>query len=605
MGPDFHYPSRDFELWTPLYLPANALAERRDYSYLSVARLKPGTTIDAARAQMAVVSADLAAAFPRTNHANDVYVAPMLDELTGPVSRTLWLLLAAVAVLFAIGSVNLANLLLARGANRRREFSLRTSLGASRARLARQLACEMIPLAALGSVAGLGGASWLLDVLVPLLPASVPRIEEIGLHPPVLAAAVALAAATTFLVAIAPASRAQASVERGPASRGRLADLLIAGQIACTLVLLVGAGLLFRSFAHLRTVDPGLQPARVLSLHLAINRTKHGDDPGVARYLSSLLERVRRIPGVDAAGAVNRLPMSGQAQIGAVRFEGHEQTIDADWRSASGGYFQALGVPLLAGRTFDNRDSADRPLVGIIDQRLAAAVFGSANPVGRRLRMDAPGAAWTEVIGVVGHVRHEGLDVDPRPQVYWTYQQRTQDRMAVVVKSTIDPAALAPAVRAAIREVDPDQALYEVRPMTEVMDRTLQPHRLNAALMSAFASLALLLASAGLYGVVSYVSARRQKEFGVRMAIGATSRQVAALVLKQGLTQALAGIVIGLACSAALASSVASLLHGISPWDPATFVVAPIVLALVVLCASAIPAWRASRTDPTLALRQE
>jgi putative ABC transport system permease protein len=603
MGPTFRYPSRDFELWTPLYIPPAALAGRRDYSYLAVGRLKPGVTLDAARAQMAIVASDLAREYPGTNAG--IYVGPLLEETTGSVRRVLWLVLAAVTALFAIACVNLANLLLARAANRRREFSLRTSLGATRARLARQLACEMAPLAAAGGAAGLLGARWLLDLLVPFLPSTLPRVEEIDLHGPVLAVAVLLSATTAFVVALAPAARTGTPVERGPAAAGRLPDLLIVGQIACTIVLLVAAGLLMRSFGHLRSTDPGLQATRVLSLHLAINRTTHGDDPGVARYLTSLLDSVRRVPGVESAGIVNRLPMAGQTQIGAVRFERSDQLFDTDWRSASGDYFRALGVPLLAGRTFDARDTSDRPLVGIIDERLARAVFGDANPVGQRFRMDFPDAPWTEVIGVVGHLRHEGLDVDPRPQVYWSYQQRTQDRMAMVVKGTFDPGTIAPGVRAAIHAVDPDQALYDVRPMTEVIDRTLQGYWLNTTLLGAFAAMALLLASVGLYGVVSYVGSRRRREFGVRMAIGATAGQVARIVLWQGLGRAVTGTAIGLGAAALLARVIAGLLHGVSPWDPFTFVAAPATLSLVVLLASALPAWRASRLDPTLALRQE
>jgi predicted permease len=345
-----------------------------------------------------------------------------------------------------------------------------------------------------------------------------------------------------------------------------------------------------------------VQPDRVLSLPLAINRTRHGDDEGVARYLSQILDRVRSIPGVESAGVVNRLPMGGQVQIGAVRFEGSDRVFTTDWRSASGDYFRALGVPLVAGRTFDARDTADRPLAGIIDERLARDAFGSANPIGKRFRMDVPDAPWTEIVGVVGHLRHEGLDIDPRPQVYWPFQQRTQDRMALVVKGA---AGLPPAgaIGSAIREIDPDQAVYDVRPMTAVIERTLQGQWLNATLMRAFAGMALLLASIGLYGVVSYASARRAREFGIRLAVGATAPDVARLVLAQGSRRAAAGVVLGLAVSAVVARGISRALHGVSPWDPATFVFAPLTLTVVVLLASAIPAWRASRIDPVRALK--
>jgi predicted permease len=605
MPPGFQYPSRDFELWTPLYIPPAALAQRRDYSYLCVARLKPGITIEAARAQMSIVAAELAREHERTNRGGDVAVMPMLAELTAGVRRPLWLLLGSAGMLFLIGAVNLAGLLRARGAYRRGEFALRTSLGATRGRLARQVICETIPLAIGGAALGIAGAHAMLSALVPLLPASVPRVEEIGLHPVVLVSAVLLAIATAFTVAVASAVNSHASIARGPSAAARLADLLVVGQIAGTLILLVGAGLLVRSFSYVRTVDSGLQPAPVLSLHLAISRSKHGDDAGVAAYLSRLLDNVRRVPGVEAAGIVNRLPMGGQSQIGAVHFEGDDRLFDTDWRSASGDYFGALGVPLVAGRRFDEHDTPDRPAVGIIDERLARDVFGGVSPIGKRFRMDATNAPWIEVVGVVGHVRQDGLDVDPRPQVYWPYQQRTQDRMALVVKTPLPPASIAASIAAAIHAVDPDQPLYDVRPMTAVIDRTLQGRWLNAAVVGAFAMTALLLASVGLYGIVSYVSAGRRREFGIRMAVGATASNVALLVLRQGAARTVLGLALGLGVSGALAHVVASLLHGVSPWDPATYIAAPLVLALVVLTASAIPAWRASRIDPTRVLRTD
>jgi putative ABC transport system permease protein len=607
MPADFHYPSRDFELWTPLYLPPAALAARGDYSYLSVARLQPGVTIETARAQMAIVSSEIARELGRSGGTgNDgVFVGPLLAELTGSVRRVLWLLLGSSGLLFVVSVVNLAGLLRARGSYRRAEFALRTSLGATRARLARQLVCETIPLAVAGGIAGIAGAYWLLDVILPTLPASLPRIEEIGLHPPVLTVSALLAVATAFLVSLVPSARATPSVARVAASTAPAADVLIVGQIACTVILLVGAGLLFRSFAHLRGVDPGLRPASVLSLHLAINRSKHGDDPGVAAYLSRVLAQVHRVPGVEAAGVVNRLPMGGQVQGGAVRFEHLDAAINTDWRTASGRYFEALGVPLIAGRTFDERDTPDRPLVGIIDQRLARDVFGDVSPIGKRFRMNADKTPWIEIVGVVGHLRHEGLDVDSRPHVYWPYQQRTQDRMALVVRTSVEPASTTSAVAGAIRSIDADQALYDVRTMTDVIGRTLQGHRLNATLVGAFAVAALALASVGLYGIVSYVSAGRRREFGVRMAVGATTRQVAVLVLREGAVRAAVGLAIGIVAAAVLAQFVGTLLHGVTPWDPVSYVVAPVLMSGVILLASAVPAWRASRIDPVTALRNE
>lgn len=607
MGPSFQYPTREFELWTPLYLPPAALEYRRDYSYLCIARLAPEITLEQARAHMAVIAANLSRQHPQTNKDSRVFVGPMLSEMTGAVRSALWVLFAAVGVLFAVGCVNLANLLLARAANRRHEFALRASLGASPSRLARQCLAEAIPLAALGAILGIVTAEGLLRVLIPLLPASMPRVEEIGLHGPVLLAAVLLSVATAFAVALAPAARARADVARGPAARGRVRDVLLVAEIACTVVLLVGAGLLMKSFGHLRSTDPGFETAGVLSLHVAVNRTKHGDDAGVARYLAQLIDRVRTVPGVTSVGIVNRLPLGGQVQAGSIRFENRDQGIDTDWRTASGDYFAALGVPLLAGRTFSERDTPDRPAVGIIDERLAREVFGREDPIGKRFRIDTTGpeSAWVEVVGVVGHLRHDGLDRDPRPQVYRPYQQRTQDRMAMVVRTTADPSSLVPAVRAAIRDVDADQPIYDVRPMTGVVQRTLHADWLNAVLMEAFASMALLLASVGVFGVVAQLTAQRRREFAVRVAVGATSANVLALVLRQGFSRAVFGLLIGLALAAALGRSAVALLHGISPLDAQIFLSVSGLMMLVVLAASFVPAWRASRVDPTLALRQE
>jgi predicted permease len=336
-----------------------------------------------------------------------------------------------------------------------------------------------------------------------------------------------------------------------------------------------------------------------------VNRTKYGDDSGVARYMGRLMARIGDIPSVEAVGIVNRLPLGGQMQTGPIRFEGIDGTFDTDWRSVSPDYFRTLGVPILAGRTFNNNDSLNRPAVGIIDERIAREVFGRESSIGKRFRIDVPGRTWIEVVGVVGHLRSEALDKDPRPQVYWPYQQRTQDRMAMVVKTTADPSTLTAAVRASIREIDADQPLYDVRPMTVVLERTLHGQWLNSVLVGAFAAMALLLATAGLYGVVSYLTAQRQREFGIRVAVGAKATDVLTLVLRQGLGRAALGLALGLAVSAALTRVLGAMLHGVSTWDTMTYVLVSGLLMFVVLAATFVPAWRASRLDPTVALRQE
>jgi len=604
MGSAFRYPSREVDLWAPLYIPPAALADRRDYSYLSVARLKPGVTIAQARAHMATVAASLAREHPDTNRDAGVTIEPLLAQLTGGVRRTLWVLLGAVGVLFLIGTFSLANLQVAQLSARAPELAVRATLGAGRGRLARQLLAERIPLAAIGAVAGVVGAQILLQRLIPLLPATLPRVEEIGLHRPVLAAVVVLGMAALGLMSLGSAWSARSTLRRGPGSSTRLRDALVTAQLAGTVVLLVAAALLVNSFARVRATDPGLDATHVLSLLLAVDRPTHGDDGGVARYLGQLIEAVEAVPGVASAGLVNRLPLGGQVQIGDIRIEGMDEPISTGWRSASGRYFDTLRVPILAGRSFDGRDAADAPLVGVVDERLAALLPGG-NPIGRRFRIDVAGQPWVEIVGVVGHVRDQGLDRASLPLVYWPYPQRTQDRMAMVVRAAGKPAAVAGAVRDAIRRIDPNQALYDVRPMTAVIDRSVEGYRLNAVLTGAFAALALALAGTGLFGVLSSLALRRRREFGIRLALGATRGQLAAIVLRQGLGRAALGLAIGFAAAWQLTGLLAAMLYGVAPFDLAAYGAVAAVLAAVALGACLLPAWRAALADPLTSLRAE
>ncbi len=606
MPPEFRYPSREFELWTPLYYPPQELRNRMDYSYLSVARLRPGVTIEQARAQMGAIGASLAREYPKTNQNTSVSVEPLLGDITASARPALLLLLGAVATLFLVGCVNLANLLLARASGRQAEFAVRAALGATRGRLVRQSFVETLPLAIAGAAVGIAGADWLVKLLLPLLPPGLPRVEEIGIHLPVLAFTIALSVAAAMIVSIAPAMQVAAALQRGPAGHARMHDLLIGAEIACTVVLLVTAGLLMRSFVTVRGIDPGFRPDRVLGLHLAVDRATHGStDREVARYLDRLIQRVQATPGVESAAVVNRLPLGGQTQTLLVEFEGRG-TVNIDSRSVSPAYFRTLGIPLLAGRAFRDDDVEDRPQVGIIDDRVAHQVFGNESPLGRRFRIPiVPGMPWVEIVGVAGHIRHEGLDRDPRPQVYWPYGQRTQDRQAMVVKTAGDPAAMTTAIRLAIRDVDPNQPLYDVQPMSGFLERTLLAQRLNVVLVGGFAALALLLASLGLYGVVSHLTARRGREFGVRLAIGATPAHLLAMVLRRSLVRGGYGLAAGLVLSALVTRLLSAMIHGVTPLDPITYGSVAALLLLVVVVASYIPARRASKTDPMAALRHE
>jgi putative ABC transport system permease protein len=383
-------------------------------------------------------------------------------------------------------------------------------------------------------------------------------------------------------------------------------DTLMSAEIACTVVLLVGAGLLIRSFVTLRGTNPGFAPERVLSLHFAVDRARHGSqDRDVARYLGRMIEQVRTVPGVQSAAVVNRFPLSGQLQTMMLEFEGRSGRASVDSRSVSSDYFQTLGIPVIAGRVFRDTDTEGRPDVGVLDERIARQYFGSESPIGKRFRIPIEGMPWVEVVGVVAHIRSDDLESDARAQVYWPYQQRTQDRMALAVKTAGPPAAMTKAVRAAIRAVDPDQALYDVRPMTEVVERTLLAQRLNVVLVGSFALLALVLAAAGLYGVVSQLTARRTREFGIRLAVGADPANLRRLVIRQALARGTAGLVAGLALSAAVTRLLTGMIHGVASFDPLTYAAVAALLLTVVAGAAYVPARRASKTDPIIALRCE
>lgn len=617
MKPDFRYPSRVVELWTPLTVTAEEYMSRTWGSYSAVARLKAGVTLEQAQADMNVVSASLARLF-RDNANLEVGLAPLLDDMVGGVRQPLFVLLGGVGAMLLIGCANLTNLLLARGVVRRRELAVRTALGASRGRLVEQSITELVPLLALGGVFGLLTATWVVRALVPLLPADLPRVEGIGIHLPVLAFTTAVVMLVAFLVGIWPAIDAAkssltlgaAELSRGSTSapgRARLRDLLVIGQIATTLLLLVGATVLMRSFLAVRQVSPGFNPDHVLSVHVAIPRSKYPRDAQVAAFYTRVLERVQVLPGVLAAGMVHRLPLGGGNQTGGLQIDGADP--EARWpnvqtRTTSPGYFRALEIPIKEGRSFTPSDGLDAPMVAIIDERLARTLWPGTSALGRRLR-EGKGMPWSTVVGVVGHIRHTGLDDDSDPQVYWNYPQRAQERMALVVKTRGNPAALTRSIAAAVREVDPEQPIYDPRTLDAVIDRSLGQRWFQTMLLGVFAAIALVLASIGAYGVIAYGVGQRLREFGVRMALGARRRDVTLMVLRRGGMLFALGAVLGLALAAASMRVLSTLVFAVAPNDPVSFVVSTVVLFVVSMAACYVPARRASRVEPSIALRSE
>jgi putative ABC transport system permease protein len=620
MKPDFTYPGREFQLWVPLSIPPEAYANRESYGLAGVARLRDGVTLERARADMSAISARLARQYPATNDSVGVEVVPLLEDTISTVRTPLYVLLGAVGGMLLIGCANLANLLLSRALNRRRELVVRATLGASRGRLIAQSVTELLPLFIIGGILGIVAARWALSVVVPRLPTDLPRAENIGLQLPVLAVAAATLGAITLLAGIWPAlsvarvglSASVAELSRSATSaprRTRARDVLVVSQIAMTLLLLVGAAVLMRSFAELRQVNPGFDSERVLSAHLAVARSKHPGDREIAEVYRQMLDRIRVLPGVEWVGMVNRLPLAGGTQNGRVELEDAGldgvMTTTADWRSVSPDYFRAMGIRLVRGRSFTDADHADAPFVGIIDERLAQAAWPDQDPIGRRFRIGLPDMPWVTIVGVVGRIRHDTMEEETRPQVYWNYLQRTQDRMVLVVKTRSDPAALTRSVTAVVRAVDPDLPLYDVRTLDAVVERSLARRWLQTVVLGSFAAIALLLASIGVYGVIAYAVGQRLREFGIRMALGARRGDIVSLVLRRGARLFLVGAVIGIAGAVLAVRVLTSLVYGVSPLDPPSFVAATAILLAVGLTACYLPAQRAARADPTVALRSE
>ena len=617
MKSEFRYPSRDIELWVPVTVSAEEYTQRTSGSYSSIARLKPGVTVEMARRDMSAISASLARQY--ADNANiEAGLAPLLDDMVGDVRRPLFVLLGAVGAMLLIGCANLTNLLLARGVVRRRELAVRTALGASRGRLVEQSITELVPLLALGAALGVAIAAWIVHALVPFLPPNLPRSEAIGIHLPVLGFTMAVVVVIALLVGIWPAVHAArtsvsstiAELSRGSTSargRTRARDMLVIGQIAATLLLLVGATVLMRSFLALRQVNPGFNPQHVLSVHLALPRSKYPTEEAITRFYTQVLDRTQALPGVVAVGLVNRLPLGGGNQTGGVQVEGGEAAVtpNVQTRTVAPGYFRALEIPVREGRSFAPSDGGpNAQVVAIVDERFARIMWPGASPIGRRIREGKEGA-WSTVVGVVGHVQHTKLDDESDPQVYWNYPQRVQDRLALVVKTRNDPAPLIQSIAGVVRSIDPQQPIYDARTLDEVVDRSLGDRLFQMVLLGVFAAMALLLASIGAYGVIAYGVGQRLREFGVRIALGAPRRDVILMVVRRGGMLFGLGAAVGLLLAVASVRVLSTLVYGVSPTDTVSFAIATLVLFIVSMAACYVPARRAARVDPSIALRSE
>ena len=622
--------AEDGEIFLPLPLPPEAAGVRGREDYNILGKLKPGVSVSQAQAEMEAITARLRRDYP------DVYppnggltfgIVPLLEQVVGDVRRTLLVLAGSVGFVLLIACANVANLLLSRALARQREIAVRAALGASRARIVRQLLTESLVLAVTGGGLGLLFALAAVKWIHMLRPASIPRLHAVGVTPEVLLFTFALCVVSAALFGLAPAlgvrrfdlHRHLKDATRGSAGAGavwgrgnNLRRLLVISELALSVILLIGAGLLIRSFARLQNVSPGFNPTGVLSLELAMNGRKYADSQEVLNTYRELWDRLDRLPGVTASGGVTSLPLSQYFAWGPITVEGRtpppgENFINADQRVVGARYFEAMEIPLRSGRFFTPQDIASNPRVVIVDEFMAAQLWPNDDAVGKRIRFGdlKSTAPWRTVVGVVGRVKQYALETDGRIAVYLPQTQSPARAMYVVVRTSGDPAALAPAVKNEIAGIDHDLPVYRVRTMGERVEASLARQRFSMLLLSMFAVLALSLATIGIYGVMAYLVNQGTREIGIRIALGATQSGILNLVLRQGLTVALIGVAIGLAGALALTRFMHSLLYGVRGTDPLTFGVISLMLAAVAMLASYIPARRAARIDPITSLRSE
>ncbi|HEV7377153.1 MAG TPA: ABC transporter permease [Pyrinomonadaceae bacterium] len=627
MPQGFNFPvgARQADFWMPL---ASSLSEgaraARGAVYLSVVgRLKPGVTLEQAQAEVNTIASRLEAQYPDANTGLSIALVPAHERLVGKVRPALLVLMAAVAFVLLIACANVANLMLARATVRRKEIAIRTALGASRWRVIRQLLTESLLLSALGGAVGLLLAMWGMDLLVAAIPADIPRTGEIGMDKYVLIFTSGLTVLTGIIFGLVPALQASKTdlnetlkdATRGMSGsmqRNRMRSVLVISEIALSLVLLIGAGLLFQSFRRLLEVSPGFEPEHVLTAEVSVSATKYPEKEQRAAFYHETLERIKAIPDVQAVGVVSPLPLGGNSEAytfdigGRPPFPPGQQPI-SDRRVISPGYFQAMSIPMRKGRAFEDQDKTNAPSVIIVNETFARRFFPGEDPIGKSI---IPGEGRVtiarEIVGVVGDVRHAGLDTETTPEYYVPYEQTPVYGLAVVVRTVSGkPTNIAAALRGVIMSMDKEQPVYNIRPMTQLLDESVARRRFNMMLLGGFALLALLLATIGIYGVISYSVAQRTREIGIRIALGAQIRDVIKLVLKQGLALALVGLAAGLLVSFFMTKLMSSLLFGVSATDPITFGSVAFILLFVALLACYIPARRAAKVDPNVALRYE
>ena len=632
MPPEFVLPT-DFqntepsEIWTPQQLDPASM-DHGSHGLYAAGRLKPGATVRQAADELhGIAQAMTKEGLYPVQMQFDTVVLSLTDEVVGNVRRAIWLLFGAVAFLLLIACANVANLLLARAEARQREIAVRSALGAGRLRVLRQLMTESVVLASVSAAAGLGLAYAGVRLLAWWNPESIPRVSGVAVDLRVLLFTAAVALLTSMLFSLAPALRALRldltdslkdggqSVSSG-GSRQQFRNALVVAEMALAVVLLIGAGLMLRSLWSLQRVPLGLDPTNVLTMRVALPQTSYPSTEQVVSFYQRIVDRVRQLPGVRAAGAARSLPLGSTIGDFGLVVEGYVPpagtSAKGDWQIVTDGYLEAMGERVVRGRGITAADAPTSMLVALINEEMGRRYWSGRDPIGGRIKVGGnPNRPWVTVVGIVADVKHNGLTAPVKEKFYVPHTQWDKATgfpirgMTLVVKTTGDPAAQAATVRQEVRAMDATLPVADVRTMTDVLGATLSAPRFTGMLLGIFAGLALVLSAIGIFGVLSYLVSRRTREIGIRVAIGAGRGEVLRLVLQQGLVLALVGVVIGMAVAASLTRLMRGLLHGVTPGDPLTFAFVGIALSLVAILASAVPAWRATRVNPVAALKTE
>jgi putative ABC transport system permease protein len=616
------------ELWSPLGIDL-ARQERGNRFLFAIGRLKPETPLTAAQAEMESVADNLAQQYPNSNSNSGVHLIPLHQQVVNKsVKTSLFVLLGAVGLVLLIACANVTNLLLVRASARRKEIAIRLSIGASRWHLIRQFLTEGILLSMIGGGLGLLIAWWGVDLILAVVPNTLPRVKEIGVDSTVLIFTLATSLIAGTLSALVPAfygtkvdlnhslKESGQSVASSSLRQGML-GLLVSAEIAVALVVLIGAGLLLTSFLRLQQINPGFNPTNLLTVQLSLPNARYKDAKQQALFYQQALERINSIATLESAGAVSDLPFSNSRSMSSFEVEGRprqpgDDGIAADHRVISSNYFKSLNIPFVEGRDFNDRDNQTATGVVVVNQSWARTFFPNDNPMGKRIQIGDDGEIalygnpiWREVVGVVGDIKHGDLTAPAKPEMYVPYLQEPIARMMFVVRGKGDSGSLTAAVRNEIHALDSNLPIYNIRLMDERLARSILPQRFNAMLIGIFAVVALILAMMGIYGVMAYTVEQNTRDIGIRIALGAQQRDVMGMVIKQGLRLALIGIAVGLIAAYLLSRTISDLLYGISPTDAMTFVYVSLILTGVALVACFVPARRAMKVDPMVALRYE